>query len=63
MDKIRNVFGIIFLVIGFILLVISFFSWFAILYAIPMLIIGFLLLVDAGNEDKIESVKKNPSKN
>lgn len=56
-DIFRLVSGIVFIIVGFILLVISIFAWPVIFYALGLLIVGILLLVNAGNEDKIEKVK------
>lgn len=58
MDTPRFVTGIIFLVGSIILLAVSIFSWVFLIYAIPLLIIGILLLIDIGKEDQIEKVRK-----
>lgn len=50
----RLIMGIIFIVGGFVLTVVSFFSSFVFLiYSIPMIIIGIWMLLNK-NEDKIE---------
>ena len=51
--------GIVAVILGIILILIGFFTlfitWF---YGIPIFIIGVLLLINAGNEEEIEKVKK-----
>jgi len=59
MDTIKLITGIIFTVIGIILLVVSVFFAFALIYAIPIFAIGIALLFNAGNEDKIEGIRKS----
>ena len=63
MEKtIRLVTGIIFLVLSIILFVVSIFLVFTLIFAIPLFVIGIALLVNAGDEDKIEGVKRKKLK-
>jgi len=62
MDNIRFFTGLVFLIAGLLLLVVSFFIWPFIFYAIGLIIFGVLLLLNAGNEEKIEQVKTKKTK-
>lgn len=57
MDNIKFITGIIFLIVGICLLIASFFLWPLIFYAIALIVIGILLMLDIGNESKIEKIK------
>ena len=57
MDIIKFVTGIVFLITGLILVIVSIFIFPLIIYGLPMFIIGILLLINAGNENKIEQIK------
>tara|TARA_Y100000310_G_C20168478_1_gene572491 strand:- start:31 stop:216 length:186 start_codon:yes stop_codon:yes gene_type:complete len=58
MDVLRVIAGWVFLIGGIILLIISIFSWPVLIYAIIGIVIGILLLVDFGKEEKIEKIKR-----
>ena len=61
MDMFRLITGLVFLVGGIVLLIVSIFFFPAVIYAIIGIIIGILLLLDIGKEGKIEKIKsKNP---
>ena len=61
MDMFRLIAGLLFLVGGIVLLIVSIFFFPAVIYAIIGIIIGILLLLDIGKEGKIEKIKsKNP---
>tara|TARA_Y100000034_G_C6601753_1_gene261806 strand:+ start:45 stop:284 length:240 start_codon:yes stop_codon:yes gene_type:complete len=49
--------GIVILIFGIVLTFIGFFVFFTWIYGIPAIIIGILLLLNVGKEDKIERVK------
>tara|TARA_Y100000310_G_C19955659_1_gene478877 strand:- start:50 stop:235 length:186 start_codon:yes stop_codon:yes gene_type:complete len=58
MDSLRNLAGMFSLVIGIILIGVGLFFPPTLIYGIPLLVFGILLLVDFGNESKIEKIKK-----
>ncbi|MBS3072391.1 hypothetical protein J4477_00985 [Candidatus Pacearchaeota archaeon] len=57
MDKSRTITGIIIIIIGITLLVVSLFLWPIAIYGIVLLIIGFLILIDFGRENYVEQIK------
>jgi ABC-type bacteriocin/lantibiotic exporter with double-glycine peptidase domain len=59
MDLAQKITGIFFTSVGLVLLVVSFFFVFALIYAIPVLIIGVLILFNVGKEKQIEKIKKS----
>jgi len=58
MDVLRLIAGWVFLIIGIVLIFIGFFVFFTFIYGIPAIIIGILLLLNFGDEDKIEKIKR-----
>lgn len=58
MDQIKFVTGLIFTIIGILLLLASVFFVFLLIYGIPVFVIGIALLLNLGREDKIEKIKK-----
>tara|TARA_Y100000310_G_scaffold136314_1_gene135186 strand:- start:1152 stop:1337 length:186 start_codon:yes stop_codon:yes gene_type:complete len=58
MDAFRFWAGIVVLIFGIVLTFIGFFVFFTWIYGIPAVIIGILLLLNVGKEDKIEKIKK-----
>ena len=61
MDMFRLIAGLLFLVGGIVLLIVSIFFFPAVIYAIIGIIIGILLLFDIGKEGKIEKIKSKNS--
>jgi len=58
----RTIIGIIGICLGLVLIVLSFFvSFVALIYGIPILIIGLFILFNK-NEDKIEGIKQKGGK-
>lgn len=57
MDMFRFIAGIISLIGGIGLIVVSFFIWPFVIYAIILIVVGILLLLNSGHEERIEKVK------
>jgi hypothetical protein len=57
----RTITGIVGIVLGLVLTGVGFFQWVALIYGIPLLILGILLLLNK-NEDNIEGIKSSGGK-
>lgn len=57
-DSVGVITGIVILVIGISLLCVSFFFIFALIYALPALIIGIVILLTLKEQDAIEPIKE-----
>jgi hypothetical protein len=57
-DVLSLISGIIFIIGGLVLFVLSFFAWFVIFYAVFALIIGIVILATLRKQEEIEPIKK-----
>ena len=57
----RTITGIVGIVLGLVLTGVGFFQWVDLIYGIPLLILGILLLLNK-NEDNIEGIKSSGGK-
>jgi len=57
-DVSRTITGIIGIVLGLIIIIFGLFNFAALFYGIPILIIGFIILLNK-KEDEIEEIKSN----